>query len=112
MGYLWAAAIPLAEVVDAEIRRRILYGHVIGPDATTIFLNDIDPLLGALGSAGASATTGPPKGAAPLHWNVKGWVVRVYCRVCGGGAKRPTDQLTGSGLTVVGEAEKVPVATN
>jgi hypothetical protein len=38
---------------------------------------------------------------------VKGWVVRVYSP--GGGAK---DQLTGSGLTVVGEEEKVPVATN
>jgi hypothetical protein len=38
---------------------------------------------------------------------VKGWVVRVYSG--GGGAN---DQLTGSGLTVVGEAEKVPVAVN
>jgi hypothetical protein len=42
-----------------------------------------------------------------LQWNAKGWVVNVYCR--GGGAR---DQLTGSGVNVIGAAEKVPVATN
>lgn len=91
-------------ILTSTERCWFLYGHVIGPDAITIFLVDIEPLLGALGSAGAIATT---QGAAPLHWTVKGWVVRVYC--VGGGAK---DQLTGSGLTVVGELEKLPVATN
>jgi hypothetical protein len=36
-----------------------------------------------------------------------GWVVSVYCA-----PTAPTYQLTGSGVTVVGAAEKVPVATN
>ena len=36
-----------------------------------------------------------------------GWVVSVYCA-----PTAPTYQLTGSGVTVVGGAEKVPVATN
>jgi hypothetical protein len=67
----------------------------------------IDPLLGALGSDGAIATTVPAAGPAVLHWYKKGWVVSVYC--CGGDA---TDQLTGRGLTVMGAAEKVPVAVN
>jgi hypothetical protein len=37
---------------------RFPYGHVIGPDVVIIFVVDIDPLLGALGSKGAIATTG------------------------------------------------------
>jgi hypothetical protein len=36
-----------------------------------------------------------------------GWVVSAYCA-----PTAPTDQLTGSGVTVVGGAEKVPAATN
>ena len=36
-----------------------------------------------------------------------GWVVSVYCA-----PTAPTNQLAGSGVTVVGGAEKVPVATN
>ena len=82
------------------------HGHGIGPDALIIFVVDIDPPLGALGSAGAIATIGPgDSGCSQL--NKKGWVVRLYCG--GGGAK---DQETGSGLTVVGDEEKVPVAVN
>lgn len=46
-------------------------------------------------------------GPVKVHWKVKGCGVRVYCP--GGGAK---DQLTARGLTVVGGAENVPVATN
>lgn len=73
-------------------------------DALIIFVVAIDPLLGALGSAGAIAINGPryPPG---LHWITNGWVVSVYCP---GG--RSMDQKTGSGVTVVGGAEKVPVA--
>jgi hypothetical protein len=41
---------------------------------------DADPLLGALGSAGAMAITGLGTG----HCTGKGWVVSVYCP--GGGA--------------------------
>jgi hypothetical protein len=63
----------------------------------------VDPLLGALGFEGAIAMTGLRTG----HCTMNGSVVRVYCP--GGGAK---DQLTGSGLTMVGAAEKVPVAYN
>ncbi len=82
------------------------YGHGIGADVVIIVVVDIDPLDGALGSDGAIATIGPgDSGWSQL--NEKGCVVRVYCD--GGGAN---DQLTGSGLTAVGEAEKVPDATN
>ncbi|MGB9203787.1 MAG: hypothetical protein WCB94_07385 [Terriglobales bacterium] len=81
-------------------------GHGIGPDVEIIFVVDVDPLLGALGSAGAIATIGPGEFGCSQS-NKRGCVVRLYRR--GGGAK---DQLTGSGLTVVGEAEKVPVAAN
>lgn len=41
---------------------------------------DADPLLGALGSEDAMATTGLRTG----HCTVKGWIVSVYCP--GGGA--------------------------
>jgi hypothetical protein len=44
--------------------------------------------------------------------NTYGWVVNVYCTLAGGGAKGPMPQSTGSGLTVVGAEEKVPVAVN
>jgi hypothetical protein len=71
--------------------------------APTIFVPDIDPLLGAFGSAGAIAIIGGGYG----HWITKGWVVKVYCP---GG--RSTNQKTGSGVTVVGGAEKMPVATS
>jgi len=67
---------------------------------------EIDPLLGASGSCGAMATMGPgDSGCAQSNEN--GTVVRLYCP--GGGAY---DQLTGSGVTLVGEAENVPVAVN
>jgi hypothetical protein len=64
------------------------------------------PLAGALAFVGAHATIGPGAGGC-AQLNTKGCVVRVYSP--GGGAK---DQLTGSGLTVVGAEEKVPVAVN
>jgi hypothetical protein len=37
---------------------RFLYGHVIGSDVVIILVVDIDPVLRALGSEGAIATTG------------------------------------------------------
>ena len=70
--------------------------------AITIFSLETTPLLGAFGSDGAMAVTGPKA----LHAMEKGCVVRVYCAV-----DSARDQLTGSGATVVGAAEKVPVAT-
>jgi hypothetical protein len=83
-----------------------LAGHEIGPDVVTILVVDIDPLLGASGLAGAIATIGPgDSGCSQL--SKKGCVVKVYCG--SGGAKL---QNTGSGLTAVGGAEKVPVARN
>jgi len=82
------------------------YGQGIGPDVLTIFVVNIDPLAGPSGSAGAMATMGPgDSGCAQSNEN--GAVVRLYCG--GGGAY---DQLTGSGVTLVGEAEKVPLAVN
>jgi len=66
------------------------------------------PLLGAFGSKGATAltTTGPDPKAVQL--TTSGCVVDVYmCCVCGG-ATSAIDQLTASGLTVVGEQEKFP----
>ena len=55
--------------------------------------------------------TGIPDGE-PRQSNTYGWVVNVYCTFAGGGAKGPMPQSTGSGLTVVGAEEKVPVAVN
>jgi len=75
-------------------------------DALTIFVADINPLLGASGSTGAIAMNGP-KYPPVLHWIGNGCVVRVYC--AGG---RSMAQKTGSGVTVIGAAEKVPVATS
>lgn len=84
------------------------YGQFIGAtDAVTIFVVDIEPLFGAWGSAGAHATIGLAPGLVLLHGITNGEVVSVY--VAGG---KSIDQKTGSGLTVVGDAEKVPVATN
>jgi uncharacterized protein YraI len=73
----------------------------------TICVADNKPLLGARGFAGAHATIGPGTGPETVHWITNGWVVKVYC--WGG---RSMLQNAGSGLTVVGGAENVPVATN
>jgi len=73
----------------------------------TILVADIDPLLAALGSAGAVAVKKFIGIGSPVMLHKAGWAVRVYC--AGG---RPTYQKTESGVTVVGGAEKVPVATN
>ena len=67
----------------------------------------MDPLLPALGSAGAVAVKKESGIGSRVMLHKTGWVVREYC--AGG---RPTYQKTGRGVTVVGEAEKVPVATN
>jgi hypothetical protein len=60
-----------------------LYGHGMGPDVLIMVVEEVDPVLGALGFTGAIATIGPgDSGCAQL--NEKGCVVRVYCP--GGGA--------------------------
>jgi hypothetical protein len=68
---------------------------------------ETEPLLGALGSAGAIAKNRATAGSRQPVVAENGWVVSVYCP-----PTAPTYQLTGSGVTVVGGAEKVPVATN
>jgi hypothetical protein len=88
------------------------YGQGIGAVAVTTFAHGNEPVVGAFGSEGARAVTGK-YGPGPEQSNTNGWVVNVYCTVSGGGAKGPMPQSeTGSGLTVVGGAEKVPVAVN
>jgi hypothetical protein len=88
------------------------YGHVDDAPATNIADMGRVPLLGAFGFKGATAltTTGPDSKAVQSTTN--GLAVNVYVYCTGGGANRPIDQLTASGVTVVGEEEKVPVAAN
>ena len=88
------------------------YGQGIGAVAVTISANGNEPVAGAFGSEGARVLTGK-YGPEPVQSNRNGWVVNVYCTLGGGGAKGPMPQsATGSGLTVVGGSEKVPVAVN
>jgi hypothetical protein len=70
------------------------------------------PLFGAFGFRGATAltTTGPDPKALQSTTNC--CTVNVYEYCMGGGASSPIDQLTASGVTVIGEEEKVPVAAN
>ena len=56
---------------------KIGYGQGMGVVAITIFSLETTPLLGAFGSDGAMAVTGPKA----LHAMEKGSVVRVYCAV-------------------------------
>jgi hypothetical protein len=88
------------------------YGHAIAAEPVTIFDIGNAPLLGALGSEGATAVTGREVAAEPVQSKTNGCGFRAYVYRGGGGANRPIDQLTGSGVTVSGAAEKVPVATN
>jgi hypothetical protein len=68
--------------------------------------------MGAFELDGANTLTGEP-GPEAEHGITKGSVVSVYFRFPGGGgAKRPIPQLTASGVTLVGGAEKMPVAVN
>jgi hypothetical protein len=64
------------------------YGHGIGADPTTISANGNVPVAGAVGFEGARALT-ENLGAVLLQSNTKGWVVNVYLKFCGGGAKSP-----------------------
>ena len=70
------------------------------------------PLPGASGFKGATAvtTTGPDPNVVQSTTNA--CAVSLYVYSLGGGANNPIDQLTASGVTVVGEEEKVPVAAN
>src|ERR1700689_884023 len=99
----------------ATIKRDVVchsYGQGTGADAVTTFAHDNDPVTGASGSEGARVVTGK-EGPGPLQSITNGWIVNVYCTFAGGGAKGPMPQSeTGSGVTVVGGAEKVPVAVN
>ena len=59
--------------MPADYDASLSYWQFIGAaDATIIFVPDIDPVLGALGSAGAHATIGPPPGFTLLHGTTKG----------------------------------------
>jgi len=80
--------------------------------AVTAFAHCNEPVAGAFGSEGAKVLTGK-YGPGPVQSNTNGCVVNVYCTLSGGGAKGPMPQSpTGSGVTVAGGAEKVPVAVN
>jgi hypothetical protein len=70
------------------------------------------PLFEAFGFRGATAltTTGPDPKALQSTTNC--CTVKVYEYCFGGGASSPIDQLTASGVTVIGGEEKVPVAAN
>lgn len=98
---------------NAACPETVPYGHGIDAVAVTIFANGNEPVVGAFGSEGARVLTGKLGAPDPVQSNTKGCVVKVYCTFSGGGAKGPMPQSeTGSGLTVVGGAEKVPVAVN
>ena len=74
----------------------------MGTVAMIIFVLENDPLVGAFGSAGATAVT---LGATLKHGTTNGWVVSRY--LAGGSW---IYQLAGSGVTVTGGALYVPVA--
>jgi hypothetical protein len=81
--------------------------------AVIILLNGNDPFLGAFGSDGAKTLTEAGTVPDAVQSNTKGCVVSEYRKFPGGGgANRPIPQLTASGMTVVGGAEKAPVAVN
>ena len=70
-------------LIPRPLKHREIYGHGMGPDVLIMVVEEVDPVLGALGFTGAIATMGPgDSGCAQLK--EKGCVVRVYCP--GGGA--------------------------
>jgi len=86
------------------------HGQLTAIAPVTIFSNGSVPLLGAFGFAGANAVNGI--GPGPAQLTTSGWPTSLYCKSAGGGANSPSDQSTASGVTVIGAAEKVPVATS